>query len=349
MKSFLKVKSVGSGMTRLLDDFCKKNQIISPIKRDYAIDERITFGSWLEKLKCVDHQYKQEGLGLDIATLIDPSYIGISAYITNSVSKLEDILVQSFKYNKIWYNYMPKSVSFTGDDVFVSWGKPAYLQAGLYVQETAISEELQVAIFFTRLQQISANQQIRFKRIEIAIPRPLDVKKYQNFFDCPIEFDTEQTTIYVSKSFLNVKVKGSDPALLQLLKKQADDILSAMDAMDAEDTFVETVNQNILLAIQHNNAHVDYVAQNMNISARVLQNGLRERNLCFQSLLSKIRFHLAKHYLNDTQLRLLDVSFLLAYDEQSSFNRAFKKWTGISPSQWRDQYTDSLSEPRDVA
>ncbi|TCM69085.1 AraC-type transcriptional regulator [Acinetobacter calcoaceticus] len=322
-------------MTRLLDDFCKKHQLESPFTRSYGIDERITFESWLENLRRVDSQYQQNGLGLDIGAMIDPSYIGISAYITNSVSKIGDILTQSFKYNKIWYNYMPKTVNSEDDEISVSWGKPAYLQVGLYVRETAISEELQIAIFYTRLKQISDNHQLRFNRIEMAIPCPQDEHKYLDFFDCPIIFDTEQTKIYAAKSILDIKVKDPDPVLLQLLKKQADDILLAMGV---EDSFVETVNQNILVAIQHNKAHVDYVAQNMNISARVLQNNLRDRQLCFQDLLSKMRFYLSQYYLSDPQLSLLDVSFLLAYDEQSSFNRAFKKWTGISPSQWREQH-----------
>ncbi|TCM69096.1 AraC-like DNA-binding protein [Acinetobacter calcoaceticus] len=340
MKSFLSLKSVGSGMTRLLDDFCEINLLNSPVKQQYGINERITFGRWLEKLGFVNQQYKKEGLGLDIGAIINPSYIGIAAYISNSFSNLGDIIAHSFKYNKIWYNYMPPTVVYSEKEAYVSWGRPAYFQAGLYIQETAISEELQVAIFYTRLKQISDDQEIRFSRIKLAIPRPKNVALYQQFFQCPIEFDHRYTKIYIDLALLERKVKKPDPVLLEILKKQADETLRSLSS---EDSFVETVNQNILLSIQHHNATVDYVAQKMNISTRVLQNYLKFQNLSFQNMLTQIRIQLAQQYLKDSKLSILEVSFLLAYHEQTSFNRAFKKWTGSSPSRWRELHAHAIT------
>lgn len=335
MKSFLKVKSVGSGMLRLLDDFCKQKQLKSPLRRHYGIDERMTFGSWLARLRYVDRQYKTEGLGLEIGAMIDPSYIGISGYISNSCQTLSDIFDNSLKYNKIWYNYMPRSVMFCDAEVCVSWGKPAYVQAGLFVHETAISEELQVAIFYTRLQQIVGDRDVKFSRIYMAIPTPHSTQKYEDFFGCPIVFDQDQTQFFLNAELLNLKIQQTDPVLFEILKKQADEILSTMSQ---DDSMLEMINQNILASIHHNNAHVDYVASRMDISPRALQNYLKEKNSSFNALLSEIRLNLAQQYLRDPKLSLLDVSFLLAYKEQSSFNRAFKKWTGYTPTQWREYH-----------
>lgn len=333
MKSFLKVKSVGSGMVRLLDDFCAVKKLKSPLRRHYGIDERMTFGSWLAKLKYVDRQYKQEGLGLEIGAMIDPSYIGISGYISNSCTTLSDIFANSLKYNKIWYNYMPRSVLFSDQEVCVSWGKPAYVQAGLFVHETAISEELQVAIFYTRLQQIVDDRSVKFSRIQMAIPMPQDIKKYEDFFGCPIEFDQAETQFYLHARDLDLNIKRADPVLYEILKTQADAILSTMSQ---DDSMLEMINQHILASIHQTNAHVDYVASRMDISPRALQNYLKEKNSSFNALLSEIRLNLARQYLSDPKLSILDVSFLLAYKEQSSFNRAFKKWTGSTPTQWRE-------------
>ncbi len=332
MKTFLKVKSVGSGMTRLLNDFCKLHHLKSPVSRVYEIDEHITFGQWLKKLKMLDQQYQKESIGLEIGALINSTHIGISAYIANSSTQLADFLELSAKYSKLWYNYMPRVMTYTDEHLIVSWDKPAYLEAGLLVRETAISEEIQVSIFYNRLVQLLGHIPNIVTQIEFAGPRPQNAQVYENYFDCPVKFDMEQTRIYLPKSLLQIHLQHADPFLFQILSKEADRIL---DTMPKEDCFVEVVNNCILKSIQDNCAQIDYVARSLNISPRVLQKNLKTENQSFQEMLNKIRFNLALKFFHDPNLSIADISFLLAYRDQTSFNRAFKSWTGMAPSKWR--------------
>lgn len=332
MKTFLKVKTVGSGMTRLLNDFCILHDLESPVSREYAIDEQITFGKWLKKLKYLDRQYRKESIGLEIGALINPTHIGISAYLANSCTKLSDFLELSAKYTKLWYNYMPKKISFNEKQFIVSWDKPAYLEAGLYTRETAISEEIQVSIFYHRLKQLVGDYSQIIDSIELATPRPSQTDIYEKMFNCPVKFDTEQTRIFLPREILDIPIAHSDPFLFQILCKEADRILAEMPK---EDSFAEIVNNTIIRALQDNHAHIEYVARSLNISARVLQKNLKEKDLSFQEMLNEIRFNLAIKFLQDENLSIADISFLLAYRDQTSFNRAFKNWTGMAPSQWR--------------
>lgn len=335
MKTFLKIKSVGSGMTRLLDDFCKAHHLKSPVSREYSFDEYISFEKWLKKLNKVDKQYKKEELGLEIGAMVDTIHIGITAYIVNSCETLSDVLILSSKYNKIWYNYMPKHVEFNNNNCIVSWDKPAYLSAGLFVRETAISETLQVSIFYQRLKKIINDTGFSLNHIELAIPEPDNTEVYEDFFKCPVFFNTSQTKIIFPKYALDMPLRQSDPILCSILKKQAERILSEMPK---DDSFIEIVSQSILKAVNNNHAQIEYVAKQMNMSSRVLQKNLKERGMVFKDLLNDIRFNLAKQYLQDRNLSVSDIAFLLAYGEQTSFNRAFKNWTGMSPLQWRNQF-----------
>lgn len=332
MKTFLKVKTVGSGMTRLLDDFCTLHHLKSPVSREYAIDEQITFGKWLKKLKYLDKQYNKESIGLEIGALINPTHIGISAYLANSCTKLSEFLELSAKYTKLWYNYMPKMISYNEKQFIVSWDKPAYFEAGLYTRETAISEEIQVSIFFHRIKQLLGSHTKILDAIELATPRPSQTDVYEKLFNCPVKFEMEHTRIFLPKEILDIPIEHSDPFLFQILCKEADRILAEMPK---EDSFAEIVNNSILKALQDNQAHIEYVARSLNISARVLQKNLKEKDLSFQEMLNEIRFNLAIKFLQDDNLSIADISFLLAYRDQTSFNRAFKNWTNMAPSQWR--------------
>lgn len=341
MKSFLKNKSVGRGMILLLDSFCAANGLIPPVHNDYNYNEHVSFGNWLKKIKYVDKQYNLAGLGLDIGAMVKPAHIGIAAYISSSSETIKDYLELSIKYNKIWYNYMPQKINYLEKEISLSWEKPAYYQAGLLQKESAVSEEMQVAIFLTRLQQLTNNHEITFSQINIAIPTPKNVEKYEKFFKCPIQFETEQTTLFLSKQILSTAIVFKDVTLLEILEKQADHILIQMSQ---EDMFLETVNQKILQGINTQNTSIKYVAEQMKMSTRSLQNNLKEHGVCFQKLLISVRYNLAEQLLQDLELSLGDIAFLLAYDEQTSFNKAFKTWSGLNPSQWRAKHLNKLAK-----
>jgi len=335
MKSFLKNKSVGTGMVHLLDDFCNANGLIPPAHNKYNYDERIHFDDWLKKINHVDKQYRQEGIGLEIGSMVQPAHIGISAYLANSTETLEYCLKISSKYKNTWYNYMPQKVHYLENDLSLSWDKPAYYQAGLFQKETVISEEMYVAILYTRLQQLTKNPQITFSHINLATPTPRNIEKYQRFFKCSITFETEQTALFISNEILNTPIKTNDLILLNILKDQADNLLNQIPQ---EDIFLDKVKQKILQSINTKNTNIKYVAQQLNMSTRTLQKKLKDYDLSFQKLLIDVRFSFAKQLLQNLDLRLSDVACLLAYDEQTSFNKAFKLWSGLNPSQWRTKY-----------
>ncbi len=332
MKSFFKIKSVGSGMAHLLDEFCKLHKIHTSESQNDKLNEHLPFDIWLKKIKKIKKQCKREGLGLEIGALARPHHIGIVAYIANSCDFLSHYINLIPKYEKLWFNYMPKTIQIEEDNFSILWSKPAYLQSGLYVQETTISEEIQISILYHQLLKLTNTNKYIFKRIELAIPKPKNLIKYENFFNCPIKFDTEKTKIVLPKSLLNTKLKNSDPILLEILCNQADLFLHDIPQ---EDDFLELVHVHVIKAIENNSAHIHYIAETLNTPPRMLQKDLKKRGSSFQMILNEIRINLAKKYLMNKSISITEIAFSLAYKDQTSFNRAFKSWTGVAPSTWR--------------
>jgi len=73
------------------------------------------------------------------------------------------------------------------------------------------------------------------------------------------------------------------------------------------------------------------------MSTRTLQRRLSEEGFTYKQLLESVRHTLAEQYIRDERLSLNEISYLLGFSEQSSFSRAFKRWTGKSPSQTRKE------------
>ena len=78
------------------------------------------------------------------------------------------------------------------------------------------------------------------------------------------------------------------------------------------------------------------VAGIFNMSIRRLQTKLKEEGFTYQALLDETRKGIALHYMKNEEVLFCDIAFLLGFSEQSSFNHAFKKWTGLTPGEYRE-------------
>ena len=82
---------------------------------------------------------------------------------------------------------------------------------------------------------------------------------------------------------------------------------------------------------------VQQVADHLNVSVRTLQRKLKQEGFTFQEVMDQLRKDFAMDYLSRPELSVGEVAFLLSYAETSAFSRAFKRWTGMTPVEYREQ------------
>ncbi len=75
------------------------------------------------------------------------------------------------------------------------------------------------------------------------------------------------------------------------------------------------------------------------MSERSLQRRLTDEGVSFQTLVSQTRHQMALEHLADNSLTLIEIAYLLGYEDQNSFFRAFRQWENQTPSDWRDAHT----------
>ncbi|NRA12289.1 MAG: helix-turn-helix transcriptional regulator [Crocinitomicaceae bacterium] len=80
---------------------------------------------------------------------------------------------------------------------------------------------------------------------------------------------------------------------------------------------------------------VDKVSSHLNISSRTLQRKLKEEGNTYKDLIDELKLDFAISYLNQPELNILEITYLLNYADASAFNRSFKRWTGKTPSEHR--------------
>ena len=87
---------------------------------------------------------------------------------------------------------------------------------------------------------------------------------------------------------------------------------------------------------------LEHAAKKLSLHPRTLQRKLDEENICYSGMLKKIRKEVAIERLQNSDISIIQLADYLGYGDNTAFTRAFKRWFGDSPSQWRKKHTQSL-------
>ena len=155
--------------------------------------------------------------------------------------------------------------------------------------------------------------------------------EYQDFYACDIEFNQKHNSIVFPAALLKEPLPGYDPQLASMHENMADNQLQSL----SNPSIVIRLQQ--LLATSTEAISRDRLAEQMGMSGRSLQRKLQEQGSSFQQVYDDYRHQKAVDLLQDNNLSLLDISLQLGFSESSTFYRAFKRWQGITPGEYRQQ------------
>ena len=138
------------------------------------------------------------------------------------------------------------------------------------------------------------------------------------------------TQLVFERRSLDVPLATSDPNLLGILSRRADELSTRA----GEPPLTVQVRRVLAPAFRSNDAQIDRVARKLGLTARSLQRRLKDEGSSFQEIREEAKRVLAQRYLDD-DLAITEISFLLGFSEPSAFFRAFKRWTGLTPIEGR--------------
>lgn len=170
-------------------------------------------------------------------------------------------------------------------------------------------------------------------RFEFPAPRPPEpVGEHARTFQCGVEFGADATQMIVERAVWDTEVATADPGLVALLRGQADGMLQRLPAAPG---VVDDLREVVRARLAEPDHSIEQVAAQLGMSPRTLQRRLAEEDTSYAAVVDEVRLERAKQALADPTNSVAEVAFLVGFEEQSSFSRAFKRWTGMSPSDHR--------------
>ena len=191
--------------------------------------------------------------------------------------------------------------------------------------------EYTLAAVFLR-SRVSTNQRFPLVRVDFSHPRPADIGEHERIFECPVQFGAPACQLVMARDVWDTPRTGSNPALFEVLESHARMLLNQLP--NEPDT-VSRVRQAIEGELRGGNPKLESVAKQLAMSPRTLQRRLKDEGVVFNDLLDDLRFRAARTYLAQRDIAGAEVAYLLGFAEPSSFNHAFKRWSGQTPTEYR--------------
>lgn len=170
--------------------------------------------------------------------------------------------------------------------------------------------------------------------VHVTHPAPTYSDEYERIFQCPVQFGCEWNAMELHPQTAGWEVAPGSGYVFGILSKHADNLLAELDAAGHLRGRVEA----LLLPVLHQGEFsADDVAAQLGFSRQTLFRKLKEEETTFSAVLDDLRQRAARLYLMGGSASVNDTAYLVGFSDPSSFSRAFKRWTGLAPSAYRNK------------
>lgn len=273
--------------------------------------------------------YKGSDLGLTLGLQRSIATLDQLAYLMISSATLREASNAGLKYQ----NY---SGRFSGNLVVTSFSE---IQAQGCYQIDAKTELGELRLL--AIEDILANivttcrwvlgQALPITKLRCNYSAPPHTERYQAIFQCPIEFDAPATQLFFDAVILDQPLPQSSPQSAALYKKLCEEKTITRNQGD--------IAWRLWQIIVEDPAHppsLNDAAEQLHCSSRTLSRKLLAQGWQYQQLIDQVREIHARRYLSDPTLSITHIGQQLGYADSSGFHRAFKKWTGLTPRDFRE-------------
>jgi AraC-like DNA-binding protein len=283
---------------------------------------------WRQLLERAAEALNDPLLGLHLGRSIRPAHFGVIGYALLACGTLGAAMQRMLQYQRLVYDVNPLHYRLEGSSVVLEWGVEQG-RPGPLADETAIASLVQMA-------RELCGTSFGPEQVDFVNPAPAELKPYRDYFCCPVRFGQTATTVRFPARFLALPLRHPDPALLELLARQADALLAELPgAGDLE----QSVRRCIARLSREGEPTLERVASELHTTPRTLHRRLESGGHNFRGLREDTRRRLAEEYLRDPRLQLGEIARLLGFAEQSVFSRSFRRWTGRTPSAFRKEHS----------
>ena len=271
--------------------------------------------------------------GLHMGEYAEAGSWSILGYMMMNCKTLREAFEKTARYSRIVGNLLEAKVQLQFNKIKIVYLTPPYAPK--------MSRHCFEAVFSSSVRMIRMLTGVKLSPLEVRFiySQPESIAEYDRIFGCPVFFGQKENSLTFDMSLVNTPILMANPGLLQYFENYAQEFLAQLDSKQANTRAVTGI---ILSRLDDEALSIEKVAKEMSVSVRTLQKHLEQEGVVFSGLLQDIRERLAKKYLRENY-SVEETTYLLGFSEPSVFRKAFKKWAGVTPREYRERASSSSS------
>ena len=253
---------------------------------------------------------------------------GVLGLAWRTCSSVGEIFERSKRYFKLLSNTFIWEIKEEGTYSHIHLNREAHRRGMELSTEASLSATVVVL-------QAMSEKDISPTQVSFKHGPPGDLTSHNKAFKCPILFNQPHYAITYKTADLQLRTAKADASINNYLLMQVDEKTRGIKIPGNK--FVRDVEDLIKDALPTGIPGIQNISDLLAMSNRTLTRRLSDAGVTYRDLIKKTQENIAKDLLRNSELSLGEISFLTGFSEQSAFNRAFKKWTALTPSDYRKQ------------
>lgn len=286
---------------------------------------RVTGKQYTRLMQIIWNTMQDEYMGF-ATSKSKPGTFATMCYLTIHCNTLESVLKRSFAF----YNLFEKPVSMRLNQV----GEQAHLSI---IFEEPLDDPFHflqesLLVIWHRLSCWLTGKRIVLDKVSFDYPEPPHIEEYKHLFHCPLSFNQPNTTLVFNARHLQDSIIRDEQELKEFLKSSPANLLGKPDD---QNSYTGQIRQQIGRDLRGELPDFESVSSELNLSPQTLRRRLKEENTSYQEIKDNIRRDQAIYHLSRKDFSINEIAYLVGFTEPSTFHRAFKKWTGLTPGAYR--------------
>ena len=198
------------------------------------------------------------------------------------------------------------------------------------LKESADNTDAVIALIL-QMSRISYGNDLTPLEVHLIRSAPEDTSPLDDFFGCSVTYGERENRMVFSTADVQRNLRGSNPQIAAAMDDLIDTYLHQFKKTD----IVGLVREVVANYLVHGEPDGEIVADELNLSPRTLQRRLNEQNSSVKKIVDSTRHQLSVSYLGQKHLSVKEVAYSLGFNDPSNFSRAFRRWEGITPKEYR--------------
>ena len=289
-------------------------------------ENRIPYAKYVALYEYAAKLTGDDCFGLHIAERAVPQMFDLLGYVGMASLTMGEALERMARYYEIWSDGAAYELTTGGSRVRLTYKiKDARVRECRHECEASFATPIMLCCKVAGVNWIPDEVGFHHRR-------PANTSEHERIFRVPVFFDQPVNELIFDRSYLDLPLTGGDPGLVSVLDRHAELLLAELPKPER---LTDKVRRLLGDNLKGGDLGLGVLTRRLGMTGRTLQRKLREEGTSYQDLVNEVRCEFSKQYLQKSGMAIGEIAYSLGFSETSAFHRAFKRWTGMTPKEYR--------------